>query len=321
MSIQMRGAEVAKAMKEKLIREREELNAAGVNPCLTIIRVGAKENDLAYERGAKKRMEMIGIECRIAELPEDISQEEFEDAFCKINKDPEVHGILLFQPLPEQLDVEKIRQMIDPAKDMDGMSPVNLAKIFEGDRTAYAPCTSEAVMHIMNHYGIELQGKRVTVIGRSMVVGKPLSMLGIDVSYTKTGIVVALVFVGIPFVVRAIQPVLEKLDGQYEEAAYILGAGREKTFFRVILPELTPALFTGFGLALARGIGEYGSVIYISGNSAKNHTQVISYVIMQKLNYIDYESATAIALVMLVFSFLILLFVNIIQVRQAKKTL
>ena len=153
------------------------------------------------------------------------------------------------------------------------------------------------------------------------MLGKPLSMLGIDVSYTKTGIVVALVFVGIPFVVRAIQPVLEKLDGQYEEAAYILGAGRAKTFFPVILPELTPALLTGFGLALARGIGEYGSVIYISGNSAKNHTQVISYVIMQKLNYIDYESATAIALVMLVFSFLILLFVNIIQVRQAKKTL
>lgn len=153
------------------------------------------------------------------------------------------------------------------------------------------------------------------------MLGKPLSMLGIDVSYTKTGIVVALVFVGIPFVVRAIQPVLEKLDGQYEEAAYILGAGRAKTFFRVILPELTPALLSGFGLALARGIGEYGSVIYISGNSAKNHTQVISYVIMQKLNYIDYESATAIALVMLVFSFLILLFVNIIQVRQAKKTL
>lgn len=153
------------------------------------------------------------------------------------------------------------------------------------------------------------------------MLGKPLTMLGIDVSYTKTGIVVALVFVGIPFVVRAIQPVLEKLDGQYEEAAYILGAGRAKTFFRVILPELTPALLTGFGLALARGIGEYGSVIYISGNSAKNHTQVISYVIMQKLNYIDYESATAIALVMLVFSFLILLFVNIIQVRQAKKSL
>ena len=92
----------------------------------------------------------------------------------------------MFQPLPEQLDVEKIRQMIDPAKDMDGMSPVNLAKIFEGDRTAYAPCTSEAVMHIMKHYGIELQGKRVTVIGRSMVVGKPLSMLMLGQNATVT---------------------------------------------------------------------------------------------------------------------------------------
>lgn len=152
------------------------------------------------------------------------------------------------------------------------------------------------------------------------MIGKPLAEWGIDVSYTKLGITVALVFVGIPFVVRAIQPILEKLDGQYEEAAYILGAGRRRTFFKVILPELRPALLTGFGLALARGIGEYGSVIYISGNSARDHTQVISYVIMQKLNYIDYASATAIALVMLIFSFLILLFVNIIQVQQSKRT-
>ena len=186
MSIQMRGAEVAKAMKEQLIREREELNAAGVKPCLTIIRVGAKENDLAYERGAKKRMEMIGIECRITELPETISQADFEEAFRAVNEDPTVHGILLFQPLPAQLDVEKIRQMIDPAKDMDGMSPINLAKIFEGDRTAYAPCTAEAVMHIMKHFGIELQGKRVTIIGRSMVVGKPLSMLMLGQNATVT---------------------------------------------------------------------------------------------------------------------------------------
>lgn len=152
------------------------------------------------------------------------------------------------------------------------------------------------------------------------MIGKPLAGLGIDVSYTRLGITIALVFVGIPFVVRAVQPILEKLDGQYEEAAYILGASRRKTFFKVILPELRPALLTGFGLALARGIGEYGSVIYISGNSARDHTQVISYVIMQKLNYIDYASATAIALMMLVFSFLVLLFVNIIQVQQSKRT-
>ena len=153
------------------------------------------------------------------------------------------------------------------------------------------------------------------------ILGKPLAAIGIKVSYTHLGIIVALIFIGIPFVVRNVQPVLEKLDGQYEEAAFMLGANRFQTFRRVLLPEMMPPVLTGFGLAFARGIGEYGSVIYISGNSAKNHTQVISYVIMQKLNYIDYESATAIALVMLVFSFLILLFVNIIQVRQAKKTL
>ena len=152
------------------------------------------------------------------------------------------------------------------------------------------------------------------------MLGKPLASLGIKVSYTHIGLVIALVFVGIPFVVRAVTPVLEKMDSQYEEAAYILGAGPAKTFFKVILPELRPAILTGFGLAFARGIGEYGSVIYISGNSAKEHTQVVSYVIMQKLSYIDYASATAIALVMLVISFLLLFAINVIQMKQAKRT-
>ena len=152
------------------------------------------------------------------------------------------------------------------------------------------------------------------------ILGTPLAKLGIKVSYTHLGLVIALVFVGIPFVIRAVQPVLEKLDGQYEEAAFMLGASRRKTFLAVILPELRPALLTGFGLAFARGIGEYGSVIYISGNSAKDKTQVISYVIMQKLGYIDYASATAIALVMLILSFVLLLAVNIVQMKQAART-
>ena len=152
------------------------------------------------------------------------------------------------------------------------------------------------------------------------ILGKPLAAIGIKVSYTHLGIIVALIFIGIPFVVRNVQPVLEKVDGQYEEAAYILGASPSKTFFKVILPELRPAILTGFGLAFARGIGEYGSVIYISGNSAKEHTQVVSYVIMQKLSYIDYASATAIALVMLVISFLLLFAINVIQMKQAKRT-
>lgn len=152
------------------------------------------------------------------------------------------------------------------------------------------------------------------------ILGKPLAAIGIKVSYTHLGIIVALIFIGIPFVVRNVQPVLEKLDGQYEEAAYILGASPAKTFFKVILPGLRPAILTGFGLAFARGIGEYGSVIYISGNSAKEHTQIVSYVIMQKLSYIDYASATAIALVMLVISFLLLFAINVIQMKQAKRT-
>lgn len=149
---------------------------------------------------------------------------------------------------------------------------------------------------------------------------KIFAKLGIRIAYTKAGLVIALIFVGIPFVVRAVQPVLEKMDGQYEEAAFMLGASRRKTFFAVILPELRPALLTGFGLAFARGIGEYGSVIYISGNSAKDKTQVISYVIMQKLGMIDYESATAIALLMLIISFVLLLFINIVQARQSART-
>ena len=152
------------------------------------------------------------------------------------------------------------------------------------------------------------------------ILGTPLAKLGIKVSYTHLGLVIALVFVGIPFVIRAVQPVLEKLDGQYEEAAFMLGANRFQTFRRVLLPEMMPPVLTGFGLAFARGIGEYGSVIYISGNSAREHTQVISYVIMQKLGYIDYAGATVIALVMLILSFVLLLAVNIVQMKQAART-
>uniref|UniRef100_UPI004028A7D2 sulfate ABC transporter permease subunit CysT n=1 Tax=Megasphaera elsdenii TaxID=907 RepID=UPI004028A7D2 len=142
---------------------------------------------------------------------------------------------------------------------------------------------------------------------------------GIQIAYTKIGLTIAMVFVGIPFVVRSIQPVLEKLDPTYEEAGSMLGASPFTIFRRIIFPELRPALLTGFGLAFARGLGEYGSVIYISGNSAKHHTQVVSYVIMQKLNYVDYASATAIALAMLVIAFVTLFSINMIQVHQARR--
>ncbi len=153
-------------------------------------------------------------------------------------------------------------------------------------------------------------------------MGQFLANFGIEVSYTKLGIVIALVFVGIPFVVRSLQPVIEKLPDSYNEAAVMMGAGPVYTFRRVILPELTPALLSGFGLAFARGLGEYGSVIYISGNREKNGTQVGSYIIMQKLNSgnVDYEGAAAIALVLLVVSFAILLVINILQILAARRT-
>ncbi|MGI6032056.1 MAG: sulfate ABC transporter permease subunit CysT [Coriobacteriales bacterium] len=152
-------------------------------------------------------------------------------------------------------------------------------------------------------------------------IGSFFAQFGIQVSYTRLGIVVALVFVGIPFVVRAVQPVLQGLDPSYEEAAHILGANRTHTFFKVILPELMPAILTGFGLALARGIGEFGSVIYISGNSAREGTQVVSYVIMQKLDAgtTSYNDAAAIALVLLIISFALLFIINAIQLHAAKR--
>ncbi|MCD7922804.1 MAG: sulfate ABC transporter permease subunit CysT [Clostridiales bacterium] len=153
------------------------------------------------------------------------------------------------------------------------------------------------------------------------VLGSWFDHFGISISYTKIGLTIALIFIGIPFVVRALQPVLEKLPDSYEEASTMLGASRGYTFRRVILPELTPALLTGFGLALARGIGEYGSVIYISGNSEKQGTQVVSYVIMQKLNSgnVDYEGAAAIALILLIISFLLLFFINMVQLAAGRR--
>ena len=177
MSILMKGADVAKTMKEDLTGEARRLKDRGILPSLTIVRVGARPDDLAYERGARKRMEMIGIECKVVELPETITQAEFEKTFFKINEDPKVHGILLFRPLPGHLDGGPVVSRINPLKDVDCMCPVNIAKVFSGDETGHAPCTPEAVMEMLDYYKIDPRGKKVTVIGRSMVVGKPLSML------------------------------------------------------------------------------------------------------------------------------------------------
>lgn len=148
-------------------------------------------------------------------------------------------------------------------------------------------------------------------------IGALFAKAGIRIAYTRAGITIAMVFVGIPFVVRAVQPVLEKLDRQYEEAAEMLGAGRVCTFFRVVMPELFPALLARFGLAFARGIGEYGSVVFIAGN-IPNKTQIAPLLIMTKLEQYKYADATAIALVLLVISFLLMLSINSVQLYMQR---
>lgn len=192
MSTVMLGTEVAKTMKEELIRDVELLKGKGIHPCLAIIRVGARGDDLAYERSAKKRMEMVGIDCKVVELPKTISQENFERAFAEVNDDPKVDGILLFRPLPEGLDEEPVKLMIHPEKDVDCMSPFNSARVFLGENEGHAPCTAQAVMEMLRHFHIDLTGKKVTIVGRSMVVGKPLAMMmlkdhaTITVCHTRT---------------------------------------------------------------------------------------------------------------------------------------
>ncbi|KMQ52847.1 sulfate ABC transporter, permease protein CysT [Chitinispirillum alkaliphilum] len=151
------------------------------------------------------------------------------------------------------------------------------------------------------------------------LIGGLLNPLGISVAYAPLGIVIALVFIGLPFVVRTVQPVIQEFDKEVEEASVCLGACRWTTFRKVIFPQLLPAILTGFALALARGIGEYGSVIFISGNMPYA-TEVVSLLIMSRLEQFDYTGATAIALVMLMTSFVILLTVNLIQWYAARFT-
>ena len=150
-------------------------------------------------------------------------------------------------------------------------------------------------------------------------IGQYLSKWGIKVSYTPLGIIIALIFISLPFVVRTVQPVLQDFNPEIEEAAASLGASRFKTFLRVILPSLFPALLTGFTLSFARALGEYGSVVFISGNMPMK-TEITPLLIMSKLEQFDYAGATAIAVVMLVTSFLLLFLINFIQTWQVRRS-
>lgn len=181
--LELRGKKVSDGIKEYVSKELETLSFV---PKLAIVRVGENPDDMSYERGATKKLKSFGLDVASYVFPQDISDEEFKKAFRDINEDDEVTGILLLRPLPRTINEKDIENMIDPKKDLDGISPINIAKVFAGDTTGFSPCTAEAVIEVLKAYDIELTGKRITVVGRSMVVGKPVSMLLLKENATVT---------------------------------------------------------------------------------------------------------------------------------------
>lgn len=188
--ITLKGADVSAKIKEQVQEMLKDLD--GMIPKLAIVRVGQRPDDVSYERGAVKKMAAFGLEAKSWAFPADISNEEFREEFRKINEDPEVAGILVLRPLPKQIREKDIENMISPQKDLDGISPVNIAKVFAGDDSGFAPCTAKAVVEMLKANDIEIAGKRAVIVGRSMVVGKPLAMLlmkenaTVTVCHTKT---------------------------------------------------------------------------------------------------------------------------------------
>lgn len=183
---ELRGMPVVKSIAEKLSVEIEQLKAQGVVPTLAVVRVGEREDDLSYERGVAKRFDGVGARVVNKVLPADATQDELERVIIECNNDPAINGVLLFRPLPKQLDEKRIIELLDPAKDMDCMCLENIAHTFAQDGKGYEPCTPRAVMEMLDFYGIDLKGKEVVVVGRSMVVGKPLAMMLLAANATVT---------------------------------------------------------------------------------------------------------------------------------------
>ncbi len=183
---ELRGMPVVKGLLEGFSIETKKLKEKGIIPKLVVIRVGAREDDLAYERGIYKRFGAVDALVETKELPEDVVQDEVENLIHSLNQDSSVHGILLFRPLPKHLNENEIKELILEEKDVDCMGSANNAHVFAGDGVGYPPCTPQAVMELLDFYGISLTGKKVTIVGRSMVVGKPLAMLMLGRNATVT---------------------------------------------------------------------------------------------------------------------------------------
>lgn len=177
MATILKGAPVVAAMNEANAARCAALKARGVTPTLAMVRVGARPDDLSYEKGVLTRCGKVGVEVKQFLLPEDAAQEQLLDVIAQVNADPAIHGCLLFRPLPKQFDDRTIRAALAPEKDIDGITDGSLAGVFTNSAIGYPPCTAQACLEILKYYQVPLSGKRAVVVGRSLVVGKPAAMM------------------------------------------------------------------------------------------------------------------------------------------------
>ena len=183
---ELRGMPVAKEIAGQAAIEVEKLKEKGIIPKLAVVRVGEREDDLSYERGLMKRFEAVGAVAESVVFPFDVTQEELENGIKTLNEDESVHGILVFRPLPKHLNEDSIKELVTPEKDVDCMGSINNAHVFAQDGKGHAPCTPQAVIEMLDFYGYELTGKKAVVVGRSMVVGKPLAQMLLKKNATVT---------------------------------------------------------------------------------------------------------------------------------------
>lgn len=182
----LKGAAVVAALNEKMMKEIETLKTKGISPTLAILRVGERDDDISYEKGAMKRCDTVGVAVKNVVLPADVSQEELIKNVETLNNDKSVHGVLIFRPLPKHLDEEAVRQALKPEKDIDGITDGSLAGVFTGNGNGFPPCTAQACMEILDFYKVDCKGKRAVVIGRSLVVGKPAAIMLMGKNATVT---------------------------------------------------------------------------------------------------------------------------------------
>ena len=182
----LKGAPVAAAITEDLKARSQALKAHGKVPCLAVLRVGDRPEDMAYERGALKRCEKIGIRTVGFLLPADCTQEELIKVIGQINDDNDIHGCLMFRPLPEQLDEKAACDALTPRKDVDSMTSASLCRVFTGRGDGFLPCTAQSCIELLDHYSVKIAGKRAVIIGRSLVIGRPVAMALLERDATVT---------------------------------------------------------------------------------------------------------------------------------------